>query len=122
MKTVVTTAVTVFQPPATLAVSDAMETGASGISSVSLMELPTGVEGDTMRPTSAMQVSSWDEVFLAPGGNDGIGVLERPSPLPPIPTTPASAVSSSSDDASAAGARKNSATPVPSPVIDPPAQ
>ena len=122
LRTVGTTAVSVFQQPVTSALSDAMETGASGISSVSLMELPTGVEGDTMRPTSAMQVSSSDHVFPAPAGNDGIGVVERPSPLPPVSWTPGSAVSSSSDDASAAGARKNSATPVNPPVIDPPAQ
>ena len=122
LKTAVSTAVNVFQPPATLIVSDAMETGASGTSSVSLMDAPTGVEGDTTRPPSAMQVSSADEAFMAPRGNNGIGVLERPSPLEPVPTTPASAVSSSSDDASAGGARKNSATHVNSPMNDPPAQ
>ena len=38
LKTAATTAVNVFQPPATLVVSDARETGASGTSSVSLME------------------------------------------------------------------------------------
>ena len=83
------------------------------------MEAPTGVEGDITRPTSAMQVSSSDEAFVAPGGNNGIGVIERPSPLPPVPTTPASAVSSSSDDASAGGAHKNSETPLNSPMNDP---
>ena len=75
--------------------------GKHGTSSVSLMETPTGVEGDSRRPTSAMQVSSSGEVFATPGGNDGMGVLERPSPLPSRPTTPASAVSGSSEDASA---------------------
>ena len=120
LKSAAATAVNVFQPPATLVVSDAMETGASGTSSVSLMEVPTGVEGDTTRPTSAMQVSSSDEAYVAPEGNNGIGVIEHPSPLPPIPTTPASAVSSSSDDASVGGAQKN--TPVNFPVNDPPAQ
>ena len=86
------------------------------------MEAPTGVEGDTTRPTSAMQVSSSDKAFVAPGGNNGIGAIEHPSPLPPIPTTPVSAVSSSIDDASAGGAQKNSETPMNSPMNDPPAQ
>ena len=81
LKTAAATAVSVFHSPATLVVSNAMETEASGTSSVSLMEAPTGVEGDTTRPTSAMQVSSSDEAFVAPGGNNGIGVIERPSPL-----------------------------------------
>ena len=84
LKTAITTAESEFQPPTTLVVSDAMETGASLTSSVALMEAPTGVEGDTTRPTSAMQVRSSDEAFVAPGGNNGIGVLERPSPLPPV--------------------------------------
>ena len=43
MKAVMISAVTVFQPPLTLAVPDAMEKGASGTSSVSLIEAPTGV-------------------------------------------------------------------------------
>ena len=55
-------------------------------------------------------MSSSDEAFVAPGGNNGIGVIDQPSPLPPVPTTPVSAVSSSSDDASAGGAQKNSET------------
>ena len=54
LKTVVTTAVTLFQLPATLALSDAMETGASRTSSVSLIEATTGVDGDTTRPSIAM--------------------------------------------------------------------
>ena len=99
-----------------------METGASGTSSVSLMEVPTGVEGDTTRPTSAMQVSSSDELLVVSGGNNGVGVIEHPSPLPPVPTTPASAVSSSSDDASAGGTQKSSETPVNVPMNDPPTQ
>ena len=122
LKTAAATAMSVFQTPATLVVSDAMETGASGTSSVSLMEVPTGVEGDTTRPTSAMQVSSSDEAFVAPGGNNGVGVIEHPGPLPPVQTTPASAVSSSSDDVSAGGALKNSETPLNSPMNDPPSQ
>ena len=117
-----TTAVNVFQRPPTLVVSDAMEIGASVTSSVSLMEAPTGVEGDTTRPPSAMQVRSSDEGFLAPGGNNGIGLIERPSPVPAVPTTPARAVSSSSDDASVGGARKNSTTPLYSPMNGAPAQ
>ena len=99
-----------------------METGAPGTSSVSLMETPTGVEGDMTLPPTSMQVCSSDEVFAAPGGNNGIGVLERPSPLPPVATTPPSAVSSSSDYASAGKARKNSATLVNSHMIDHPAK
>ena len=122
LKTAAATAVSVFQTPATLVVSDAMETGASGTSSVSLMEAPTGVEGDSTGPTSAMQVSSSDEGFVAPGGNNGIGVIEHPSPLPPVPTTPASAISNSSDDASAGGAQKNSEIHLNSSMNVPPAQ
>ena len=97
-----------------------METGGSGTSSISLMDTPNGVEVATTRPTSAMQVSSSDEVFLAPGGNSSIAVLERPSPVPPIAMMPVSAVSSSSDAASAGGTQKNSATPVNSATLDPP--
>ena len=66
-------------------------------------------------------MSSSDEAYIDRRGNNGIGVIDRPSPLPPVSTTPASAVSCSSDEASAAGTRKNSATPVNSPVDDPPA-
>ena len=58
---------------------------------------------------------------MAPGGNSSIGVLERPSPVPPIASTPVSAVSSSSDDPSAGGALKNSGAPVNSATLDPPA-
>ena len=122
LKTAVTTTVNGSQRPAMLVGSDAMETGASGTSSVSLMEGQTAVEGDTTRPPSEMQVSSSDEALVAPGGNNGIAVIESPSPMPPVSTTPPSAVSSSSDDASAAGTRINSTTPVHSTVNDPPAQ
>ena len=122
LKTAVITVVIVFQRPATLLVSNAKETGASGTSSVSLMESPTRVERDATRPTSEMQLSSSDEAFVASGGNNGVCVIERPSQLPPVSTTPASAVSRSSDEASAGGARKNSTTHRNSPMNDPPAQ
>ena len=55
LKSAAATAVSVFQTTATLVVSDAMETGASGTSSVSLMEAATSVEDDNTRPTGAMQ-------------------------------------------------------------------
>ena len=105
-----------FLPPATLALFEAMETGASGTSSVSLIVAPTGVEGDTTRPMSPMQVCSSDEVFLASRGNHGSDVLERAYPLPTVPTKRASAVSSSSHDASAVVALKNSGIRVNSPI------
>ena len=84
------------------------------------MDAPNGVEGDTTRPTSAMQVSSSDEVLVAPERNSSIGLLERSSPVRPIAATTMRAVSSSSDDASAGGAQKNSATPVNSLTLEPP--
>ena len=84
------------------------------------MDKPNGLDGHTTSPTSAMQVSSSHDVFPAPGWNDGIDLQERPSPLPPIPTTPVSAGSSSSDDSSSHGPECNSASPVNSPEIDPP--
>ena len=48
------------------------------------MKAPSAMEGETTLPTSAMQVISSDEVFMAPGWNDWIGVLERPRPLAPV--------------------------------------
>ena len=75
------------------------------------------MEGDTKRPTSAMQLSSSDEVFLAPGRND---VLERRSPVPRISSTSTSAGSRSSYDASDGGAQQDSATSLNSPTLEPP--
>ena len=59
-KTVVTTEVIAFRPPASPIASEAMETGASGTLIVSLIEMPTIDEGAPTRPTSAMQVGSSD--------------------------------------------------------------
>ena len=87
------------------------------------MEASNELGGQTTRPTSAMQVGSSDEVFLAPGrNNDGIGVLERPSSLPPVATAPVSGVTSSSDEASVGGTQKDSATPMPTSMNDLPSQ
>ena len=57
---------------------------------------------------------------MGPGRNKGIRVLERPSPFPPIEMVPASAVSSSIEDASSVGTQKNSHTPVLTPMNQPP--
>ena len=83
------------------------------------MEASNGLDGEMTRPTSAMHVSSSDEDFMPPGGNDGIGVLERPSPLSHVATVSASAVTSSSDEGSDVGREKDSATPVPTPMNHP---
>ena len=102
--------------------SEAMETGSSGTSRLPMMEAPIGVDGDTTPRTSAMQVRSLNEVFQSPGGNTGFGVLDRPSVLPPRATTLVSAVSCSSGEASAAGARNNSATSMHSSLLAVPPQ
>ena len=86
------------------------------------MEESNAVEDEPTPATSAKQLSSSDEVFVAAGGNNGIGVLERPSPLPPVVSLTASAVPTSSDAALALGTQTDSATPVPTPMNDPPTQ
>ena len=75
------------------------------------MEAQTCVKGDTTGRTSEMQVCSSDEALLAPVRNNDVGVIEHTSPLPPVTKTLVSAVSSSSDVASAGGAQKNFETP-----------
>ena len=92
-----------------------METVASWTSSVFLMEAAKALEGAKRIPASSMQLRCSVQDFMTTGGNNCLYVLHRQSPLQPLVKASPSALPSSSDAASAAsaaGTRKNSATPV----------
>ena len=75
----------IYVPPAmSTSTSDTMETAVSATSSMSTADAPITVDESATIPTSALQVSSSDEVSVVAGRSAGMGPSERPSPVPTI--------------------------------------
>ena len=69
------------------------------------METQKEVKGESKGPPSEMKGRSSEEVLIAPGLNEAIGFLKEPRPLPAIPWTHVTVVSTVRVDSSALGAQ-----------------